>query len=268
MNVHSNCISHHFTHETTVWISSVTRVSNPHQPTQISDSYGTLSKTSILQSAWDSVLNTIFPNASDREDVIAPNFGLGQTQFEHTLQYDYNNWNTSSCSGGPIPEKGKQSVSVLLVAINQVLGIEYCPMLPDILCILLTHMPEAYAYTTMREIVNTCYYLPVCLKDYYSWCKSFEVFAKRMSKDYWKFLSNIEVLTPEGLEPIFKRFFTTLLKREDVLHFMDIYLVDGSKAIYRLGLSFMKLVPKSKLKVSSDVHVLIVHITSVSSVDM
>ena len=111
-------------------------------------------------------------------------------------------------------------------------------------------MPESYTYYTVREMMNTSHYLPVCQKDYYSWCKSFEVFVKRMSKDHHRELSQIGMLTPEGLEPVFSRFFTTIMKRQDVLHFMDIFLVDGSKAIFRLALSFLQLVPKNKLKVS------------------
>jgi hypothetical protein len=71
-----------------------------------------------------------------------------------------------------------------------------------------------------------------------------------MSQEHHRVLCKIGVLTPEGLVPVFRRFFTTIMKREDVLHFMDIFLVDGSKAMYRLALSFLQLVPKSKLQVS------------------
>ena len=109
--------------------------------------------------------------------------------------------------------------------------------------------------------MNSSYYLPVCQKDYYSWCKSFDAFVKRMSKDQWKLLSDLGVLTPENLEPVFRRFFVTILKREDVLHFMDIFLVDGSKAMFRLALSFLQLVPKSKFKVSPKWHAAIYFLT-------
>lgn len=72
----------------------------------------------------------------------------------------------------------------------------------------------------------------------------------RMSSYHFAVLKKIGVLSPEGLEPVFKRFFTTILKREDVLRFMDIFVVDGSKAIFRLALSFLQLIPKNTLKVS------------------
>ena len=153
-----------------------------------------------------------------------------------------------------VPKCGKQSLANVLIAVNQVLGIEYCPLLVDVVCLLLQFMPESYAYCTIREIMNTSsYYLPVCQKDYYSWCKSFEVFVKRMSKEHHRVLSDIKVLTPEGLEPVFKRFFCSLLKREDALRFMDIFLVDGGKAVFRLALSFLVIVPKNQLKVSLNI---------------
>ena len=225
-----------FKTQQTVWISSVVRVANPHQPIQISDSYGTIGKARLIETTWETVLKTIYPNPSDQEDAIAPDLGVTRQVFEQITH--------------TIPQSGRKALTNVLIALNQILGIDYCPLLPDMVCLLLQFMPENYAYYTVREMMNTSHYLPVCQKDYYSWCKSFEVFVKRMSKDHHRELSQIGVLTPDGLEPVFSRFFTTIMKRQDVLHFMDIFLVDGSKAIFRLALSFLQLVPKNKLKVS------------------
>lgn len=212
------------------------RVSNPHQPTKISDSYGTVGKQIQIETTWESVLKTIYPNPSDQEDAVAPALGVTRQVFEQITQ--------------PIPMIGRRALTNVLIAMNQILGIEYCPLLPDVVCLLLQYMPESYAYCTIREMVSSSYYLPVCQKDYYSWCKSFEVFVKRMSKEHHGVLSEIGVLTPEGLQPVFGRFFTTIMKRDDVLQFIDIFVVDGSKSMFRLALSFLKLVPKNKLKVS------------------
>jgi hypothetical protein len=188
-----------------------------------------------IETTWKSVLNTIFPNPADMQDAIAPDLGVTPQIFAQKTH--------------TIPKNGRQSLTNVLLAVNQVLGIEYCPPLPDVVCLLLQFMPESYAYCTIRDMLSTSHYLPVCQKDYYSWCKSFEVFVKRMSKEHHRVLSDIGVLTPDGLHPIFRRFFTTLMKRDDVLHFIDIFLVDGGKAMFRLALSFLQLVPKSKLKV-------------------
>jgi len=213
----------------------VVRILNPHQPIQISDSYGTNGKKKIIDTTWTSVIETIYPNISDKEDAIAPDLGITPTEFEQIVYI--------------IPKPGRQSLTNVLLAVNQVLGVDYCPLLPDVVCLLLQFMPESYAYCTVKEMLNSTYYLPVCQKDYYSWCKSFEVFVKGISKQHHKVLCDIGVLTPDGMKPMFQRFFTTVLKRNDALLFMDIFLVDGSKAIFRLALSFLQLVPKNKLKV-------------------
>jgi hypothetical protein len=193
----------------------------------------------------------VFVHPSDRADAIAPDLGLTQPGLHKLMHVDYNKWNPCTNNGGSIPESGQRSLATILCAVRQVLGIEYCPVLPDIACILLTHMPESCVYTTLREMTkSSSYFIPVCQKDYYSWCKSYEVFVMRMSRYHFAVLKEIDVLSPDGLEPVFKRFFTTIMKREDVLHFMDIFVVDGSKAVFRLALSFLQLVPKNTLKVS------------------
>ena len=81
--------------------------------------------------------------------------------------------------------------------------------------ILLTHMPESYVFATIREMINdTSHFLPVSQKDYYSWCKTYAFFVKRMFPKAYKVMDKCGALDPQGLEPIFKRFFTTILKRE------------------------------------------------------
>jgi len=127
--------------------------------------------------------------------------------------------------------------------VQQVLGIEYCPPLPDVATILLTHMPESYAFATIREMINdTSHFLPVSQKDYYSWCKTYGMIVKRMFPVTYKAMKTCGALEPEGLEPIFKRFFTTIMKPGDILRFVDIFLVEGCKAVFRLALSLCQLV--------------------------
>ena len=233
-----------------VWTASVVRIANPHQPIQTSDSYGTFGEKKKLDSGWETVLNTVFPNEEDRDGVVAPDLGLTREVLHRLITKDYNKWNQSnSRSSVCIPSSGVNSLSLVLSAVQQVLGIDYCPLLPDITTVLLTHMSESYAYATIREMINdSSHFLPVCQKDYYSWCKSYEVFVKKMFPQHYKVMNNVGALSPEGLEPIFKRFFITLLKREDVLQFMDIFVVEGCKAIFRLALSLNQLISKSDLK--------------------
>ncbi len=185
------------------------RVAHPQQPLPISDSYGTIAKRSILNAGWESVLNTIFPNPSDDTDAIAPDLGLSQELLAHVIKNDYSKF----INGTARPRGGEKSLTRILCAVQQILGIEYCPLLPDIVTMMLAHMPESYAYATVREMISdTSNFLPVCLKDHYAWCKTYYFFVKRMFPQAYQVMMQCGALTVEGLDPIFKRFFRTLLK--------------------------------------------------------
>lgn len=221
-----------------IWISSVARVANPQLPIQETDTYGSIGYRKSVESKWEYVLNAVFPNPTDIDDAIAPDLGLTQQALNQLIHHDY-----------PVPEKGAKQLTLVLCAVQQVVGIEFSPLNPDIATLLLTHMPASYAYATIREMINdTSQYMPVSQKEYYSWCKTYEFYVKKQSLAHYNVMERCGALKPEGLDPIFKRFFTSLLGRKDVLHFMDIYLVEGCKAFFRLALSLIKLIPKSQLK--------------------
>ena len=69
-------------------------------------------------------MDVMFPNLADRNDVIAPDLGLGQDNLKRLVEEDYGR--------GAITPSGKVSLALVLSAVQQVLGIEYCPPLPDI----------------------------------------------------------------------------------------------------------------------------------------
>ncbi|KAL3789600.1 hypothetical protein ACHAW5_010657 [Stephanodiscus triporus] len=41
----------------------------------------------------------------------------------------------------PIPDKGIRALTKVLYACRESLGLEFCPLLPDLTCILLSYMP-------------------------------------------------------------------------------------------------------------------------------
>ena len=86
-------------------------------------------------------------------------------------------------------------------------------------------MPESYAFSTIREMMNDTSnnFLLVCQKDYYSLCKSYATFVKKILPAHYKVMESCGALDPKngGLDPIFKRFFATLLKRDVSICFID-----------------------------------------------
>jgi hypothetical protein len=113
-----------------VWIVSAMRVVKPHLPIVEIEAYGTTSLTTIIESAWKHALNATFANGIDREEIIAPDFGLHQSVLDRLIQCDYRTWNPNFMS--PIPAEGVRSLVGVLCCLHQVLGIEHCPLLPDI----------------------------------------------------------------------------------------------------------------------------------------
>lgn len=194
----------------------MTRVANPHLPITETDSYGTVAMEKNIEAKWNFALNAAFPNQLDRDDAIAPDLGLGREVLNQLIQHDYKEWNNAPTSNDAIPEEGVKSLTLVLCVVHRVLGIEYCPPLPDIAAILLTHMPESYAFATIREMIDDTYFhfLPLSQKDYYSWCKTYSFYVKKRFPATYEVMKKCGALEPEGLAPIFKRFFTTLLKRE------------------------------------------------------
>lgn len=229
-----------------VWITSVMRVVNPNIPVADAESYGTTSLTTSIEATWQHALNATFANGIHREDVSAPDFGLHKSHLEQLIQNDYREWNPAArtASARSIPAEGARSWTGILCTVHQVLGIEYCPPLPDIselkyafgctsspwskislskrifrllaAAILLTHMPESYVFATIREMINdSSHFLPSSQKAYYAWCKTYAYFVERLFPSTFKVMEKCGALDPHsGLDPIFKRFFVTLLKRE------------------------------------------------------
>ena len=118
---------------TIVWISCVERIVNPHLPITETDSYGTIGMQKNIDAKWNFALNAVFPNESDRDDAIAPDLGLGQEVLNQLIQHDYKEWNTAANKqSDAIPEKGVRALTLLLCTVHDVLGIEYCPPLPDL----------------------------------------------------------------------------------------------------------------------------------------
>jgi len=193
------------------------------------DDFGTFRKVRVIDHGWDLTLKSIFPDESDLERAEVLDFGVGHDQLMNILLHDH--------GGNPIPDKGIQSLTKVLHAARDSLGLEFCPLLPDAACLLLSYMPESYAYATIRQMVkdDSSYFLAISRVQHLTWCKTFSDLMKRCFPQTAAVMEQIGALQPVGLEPILKRFFVTLLRRKHVLRIMDIFTGEGSHAIFRIG---------------------------------
>mmetsp|Transcript_4011 Transcript_4011/g.7709 ORF Transcript_4011/g.7709 Transcript_4011/m.7709 type:complete len:624 (+) Transcript_4011:140-2011(+) len=217
-----------------VWLTSIVRVARPLQSKEETDEFGTLAKVQVLEYGWKCVLDSLFPDHSDKEAVTIPDFGAAPEEVRESIIQDYmTKENGEMCDKG---ESGLKALTLVLYAAKEYLGIEYCPLLPDLSAIFLSVMPESNAYACIREMSHSnSFYFPLSKIEHLSWCKTFGDLMRKMYPPTALAMARCGALTPEGLDPIFRRFFVTILKREHVLRIMDIYTIEGYKVIFRLG---------------------------------
>lgn len=115
-----------------IWIINVFAASDPTISQESADEYGTLSKVRILDHGWNLVLQSLFPDQSDLERADVLDFGVGHDHLVNILIKDH---------GGEIDARGIQSLTRVLHGVRDSLGVEFCPMMPDLCCLLLSHMP-------------------------------------------------------------------------------------------------------------------------------
>ncbi len=130
----------------------------------------------MLDYGWKYTKDSLFPDQSDEETAVMPDFGLDNA--EALLVHDHLMLGDKLCEKGV---KGVKSLTLVLYAAKQNLGIEYCPLLPDLTALLLSVMPESYAYACIREMANAGdYYFPMSKVEHLSWCKTFGDLLRRM----------------------------------------------------------------------------------------
>lgn len=211
------------------WIINVVAAANPDMSKSDCDDFGTFRKVRVIDHGWDLTLKSIFPDESDLERADVLDFGVGHDHLINILLHEH--------GGKSIPDKGIKAFTKVLHASRDSLGLEFCPLLPDISCLLLSYMPESYAYATIRQMVadDSSFFLAVSRVEHLAWCKTFSDLMRRCFPQTAAVMEQIGALKPNGLEPILKRFFVPLLRRKHVLRIMDIYTGEGAHAIFRIG---------------------------------
>ena len=162
-----------------------------------------------------------------------PHFGLTTSQIESLLVQDHGD-------GVPIPRCGIISLSRVLRSVRHVLDVSYAPLLPDLTAVLLNFMPEPYAYSAVREMIDdSVRYIPVTQHEHRGACRTFADVLRMMHPSIATEMERCRALTVKGFDPIFRRFFTTLLRYADVMRIMDVYLLEGIEFLFRIGLALI-----------------------------
>jgi len=199
------------------------------------ESIGTLRKVPIVEHGWKIALQQVFPDQTDEDDLQIPDLGLGSRYLVNLLLCDH---------GGSIPEQGALALKRVLYVVQQLLIVEYCPMLPDLTALLLSIMEESLAYTTLRSMLEyscSVEYVAVSPVQHIAWCATFCDVMKKLYPQTHAVMVEINMLTPQALDPIFKRLFVTILPRHHVMRIFDLYSFHGVETLFRFGTALMCL---------------------------
>lgn len=225
-----------------VWVTNVAWASDPSLTKSEADDRGTLSKVRAIEHGWNVALKSMFPDETDEAEAPLVDLGLGRQNLRDFLSRDH--------GGNPIPPPGEKSLKRVLYAAHQSLGVDYCPLLPDLSAVMLSVMDESYAYATIRtmlherddtESYSSHHFLAFGREEHLAWCKTFADLMHRMYPQTGEALEGIGALAPNALDPIFKRFLVTVLRPEHVKRLMDLYTLDGVEVLFRFGTALMCL---------------------------
>jgi hypothetical protein len=204
-----------------VWMSNIIQSTHPHEPLSYAKEYRTLAKVRVLDAGYGTLWKN---NTLQQEDVRPMNFG-NSTIIKVTKTYS-----------------GVNSLWRVLFALHNVLGVvEYAPLIPSIARILLSHMSESYVFTSIREMAHhSTWYWATSKAEHVAYQRAFlDILSKLHPKTFRSMKA--EKCAEKYASAIFSDFFQTILPQETVWKIMDIYTLEGSKVLFRIGISLAVL---------------------------
>ena len=203
-----------------VWLSNIMQASYPHENVKVAHEYRTLAKVRVLDHAYDYV----WKSECKREDVHKVSFG-NTAIWNHVADYP-----------------GKESLELVLYALSRVLGsVEYAPLVPSLASILLGSMSESYVFCAIREMAHhSTWYWATTKSEHMAYGRAFLDILGKLHPH------TLETMKEKGTEEqycqaIFQDFLTPLLPEPWIHRIMDIFTLEGTKALFRFGVALVVL---------------------------
>lgn len=141
---------------------------------------------------------------------------------------------------------GKDSLENVLFALNHVLGavVEHAPLLPSLATLFLGFMSESYAFCAIREMSHhTTWYWAASKAEDLAYRQAFLDILGKLHPHTTETMEEKGV-TEQYANAIFQDFFMSILPEPFVLRILDIYTLEGSKALFRFGVALAVLYQK------------------------
>lgn len=241
-----------------VQLSNVVQaVHQHHEAEEYAHEYRTLAKVRALDSAYNGLLKRILSinQGGDGADAISddaysqPNSEKFNDIWNSMNASTYGKDTTKESVMKIIPnvtESGALAWKRVLIALEQMLGVDYAPLIPVLTAVLLCSMSESYAFAAVREMGHAVqWYFPVSRTEYAAWCGAFTTVMRKLHPATAEYLEDRGVLDSlPGLAPIFKDFLIEILPLKYILRVMDLYTLEGFKVLFRFGVSLFVMYKK------------------------
>lgn len=226
-----------------VWLSNIIQSCRSDQDLTVVHEYRTLSKVRVVDSLYESLWK--HDEEMNRNEIPATS-ALIQISKQDVQKIDFGNltiWkelDEEKCVGA-------ESVKFVLYALHHsVLGgfVDYAPLLPTLVSILLGFMSESYVFYACREMYHhSAWYFPGSKTENRATQRAFSDVLGRLHPQTLDTMKEQDVIDRYTTE-IFQNFFTSILPEGKVLRLMDIYSLEGSKVLFRFGVALVVLYGK------------------------
>jgi hypothetical protein len=137
--------------------------------------------------------------------------------------------------------------NVLFSLHHSVLGgiVDYAPLMPTLVTILLGFMGESYAFYACREMYHhSAWFFASSRSEHIAMRRAFSDILGRLHPKTLETMKEQDMVS-EYTKEIFQNFFTTIFPEGMVLRLMDIFSLEGHKVLYRFGVALAVLYGKA-----------------------
>lgn len=201
-----------------------------------SHEYRTLAKVRVVDNLYDSLWEN---NDTESNAVV-------QINRQNVKPIDFGNdsvWTRLEEEKCP----GVGAVKNVLYALHHsVLGgiVDYAPILPTLVTILLGFMNESYAFYACREMYHhSAWFFASSRSEHIAMRRAFADILGRLHPNTLQKMEEQDMVS-DFTKEIFQNLFTTIFPERMVLRLMDIYSLEGHKVLYRFGIALAVLYGK------------------------
>lgn len=141
----------------------------------------------------------------------------------------------------PLTQEQEAASRRVLCVLGYTLEIDFCPLLLDLVPLLMTFLPEAIVYAVVRNMhLHRPFYFGTGHRQFLATLAAFRDYMHRYFPETAARMAAVGADTEDWLSAIFYRCLVPLVAHRDLLRLLDLFLEDGMCFFFRFMLSLFK----------------------------